>query len=330
MGGWIIQYADQYKVDPFVIASLIYYQSRCSPRRHRKGRHLGLSRLSFLAHRKMIRKGKYHYWVYNNGGWHPKVLQVGRFPFTRRFLLKPEANIYFTAALLSIYSKQCPAIDKAFKSAPHRHAVSHMIYGDRVRGRRSEDLILQTRRRLLQFYTGHSTKPLVQHRGVWFHSPLDGAPRVLSSGFYATRNGGRRRHRAVDFYSDYGEPVRAIADGVVVFAGVQHPRKRGVRLTPRSARRIPRKLMGIGGLFVMIKHKGGFKSGYFHLSRHTVATEATIKAGQIIGYVGLTGIKESDPHLHFELRLHNRRINPAPYLRPYLVPAIKRHRRPSS
>ena len=78
--------------------------------------------------------------------------------------------------------------------------------------------------------------------------------------------------------------------------------------------------MGRGGLFVIIRHGKGFDSGYFHLARFTVTHRQQVKGGQLIGYVGRTGIKESPAHLHFELRYQKRRFNPFHHLRPYLLP----------
>jgi len=48
--------------------------------------------------------------------------------------------------------------------------------------------------------------------------PLDGPPRKLATSWGEPRDGGRRRHLGVDFASMHGEPVRAVADGVVLKA----------------------------------------------------------------------------------------------------------------
>ena len=130
--------------------------------------------------------------------------------------------------------------------------------------------------------------------------------------------GRRRRHNGVDFVSTYGEPVRAAADGTVVFAGA-HVRGGGWLLPPERARKVRSRSM-ISGLFVTLRHGRGVRTRYFHLSGYTVRTGQYVKAGQIIGWVGRTGIKQSAPHLHFEIHHWGRRLNPAYYLRPYLLP----------
>ena len=141
---------------------------------------------------------------------------------------------------------------------------------------------------------------------------------------------GGRRHRGVDFISTRGEPVRAVASGTVIFAGVDHPRQGASNLSPQQARRTARRHMGLGGLFVLIDHGEDVVSGYFHLDGYRVEEGARIEAGQIIGVVGTTGINESPPHLHFELRVKGYKINPARVLKPYLAPPLGRrwHPRP--
>lgn len=113
-----------------------------------------------------------------------------------------------------------------------------------------------------------------------FVYPLSG-PRISSD--FGTRKhpklGIIRHHDGIDLAAPSGSPVRAISDGVVVFAD------------PRG---------GYGNL-VVVAHSGGLSSHYGHLSSMAVAPGARIKAGQIIGRVGSTGIS-TGPHLHFEIR----------------------------
>jgi murein DD-endopeptidase MepM/ murein hydrolase activator NlpD len=155
-------------------------------------------------------------------------------------------------------------------------------------------------------------------RGIALTSPLDAPPRLVLSDYGTPRPHGRR-HRGLDFVSVYGEPVRSAADGVVVFAGIGHRRGRSTNLTPEKAKRVRRRAMGIGGLFVMIEHGNGLVSGYFHLAGYTVGKGDRVQRGQIIGSVGDTGMKESVPHLHFELRVNKRNINPTRFLGPSIA-----------
>lgn len=329
---WIREYAGLHGIDPFLLAAVIYRNSRCAAD-HESKFGTGLGRVPWATHVTHVHDGWYRYWTLEDGGWHPHELLVNRFPFSRRSLRRPESNIYFTAALLYVYRRQCRSIDAVTRGEPHRHFVSHYMWGDRVLGGRYEDLVLQARRRMLRLYRGPAPPELARARlrGIALYSPLDGVPRKVSSGFHDPRPNGRR-HRGIDFVSTYGEPVRAVADGVVVFAGIDHPRGGASNLSPSQARHVPRRRMGIGGLFVLIDHGHGVTSGYFHLAGYRVREGTRVKAGQLVGFVGSTGIKESPPHLHFEIRIGGHKVDPARRLRPYLAPPegrARERRRPS-
>nr|WP_229955526.1 M23 family metallopeptidase [Parasphingorhabdus litoris] len=97
----------------------------------------------------------------------------------------------------------------------------------------------------------------------------------------------KRMHSGIDFGGGYGAPIYAVTDGKVSFAG----RKGGY------------------GKFVKIRHNGGLGSGYAHMSRIAVRNGARVRQGQIIGYIGSTGLS-TGPHLHYELYRNGRAINP--------------------
>ncbi|WP_240330857.1 M23 family metallopeptidase [Sphingorhabdus sp. Alg239-R122] len=97
----------------------------------------------------------------------------------------------------------------------------------------------------------------------------------------------RRMHSGLDFKARHGEPIYAATDGVVQYAG----RKGGF------------------GKYVKIRHGGGLASGYAHMSRIAVSSGRRVRRGQIIGYVGSTGLS-TGPHLHYELYRGGRTINP--------------------
>jgi len=78
-----------------------------------------------------------------------------------------------------------------------------------------------------------------------------------------------------------------VADGVVSFAG-RH---------------------GGHGNFVRLDHGGGNGTGYGHMSRIAVSPGARVQAGQVIGYVGSTGMS-TGPHLHFEAYQNGHPVNP--------------------
>lgn len=314
---WISKYSAHFQVDPYLLSAFIRRQSGCL--RKAKGKNgVGLSRIPHSAHAKHIREGHYHYQVWDGVGWQPLMLDVSKFPWSKRSLRRAESAIYFAAALLSVYSQQAESLDKAFRQFRHRHPISHLVWGDRVRGNDPEERILRDRRRMIAYYTGKHPKSKGNFRGRRFRLPLDGAPRKITSGWHGRRGKRKRRmHRALDFYSHIGEPVRAIDDGRVRFAGYQRRRGRARKVKPEACLRVGRRWMGIGGLFVTIDHKGGLQSGYFHLRNYTVRSGQRVKKGQLIGYVGRTGIKKTRPHLHFDLRRvrkkYKYKINAEPY-----------------
>ena len=99
-------------------------------------------------------------------------------------------------------------------------------------------------------------------------------------------------HAGVDLRGDTGDPVRASAGGMVVFAG-QHPAY---------------------GLMVEIDHGNGHSTRYAHLSAMLVKEGAFIKAGALLGKIGSTG-RSTAPHLHYEVRVNGDAVDPRRYLR---------------
>lgn len=317
--GWILQYGQEFGVDPFLLAALASDQSRLRPRKHtRYG--VGLVAIDPAMHGPRIREGQYRYRVLEDGVWVPRRLTINRFPFTVNSLLWPEHNIYFAAAILSIFSQQCPDLDRYFASVPHRHAVSHFLWGDRVLGAGLEDRVLRERRRLFAYYLGFPPLPRGRFKSLPLYCPLDGPPRKITGIMGDDREGGRRRHTGVDFDSTLGEPVRAIAPGTVTLAGVDWGRHELGSLEPQLARMLPRGALGPRGLLVMIDHREGLSSSYMHLSAYTVRVGDTVQAGQLIGYVGRSGIKESPAHLHLDMRHDGQFIDPMEHLKAYLIP----------
>lgn len=105
----------------------------------------------------------------------------------------------------------------------------------------------------------------------------------ISSSFGSRRHpvlGFTRMHKGTDFAAGYGTPVKASGNGTVTFVGPH----------------------GGHGNYVMIKHNGTFSTAYAHLARFAkgIRIGSTVKQGQIIAYVGSTGIS-TGPHLHYEV-----------------------------
>ena len=100
-------------------------------------------------------------------------------------------------------------------------------------------------------------------------------------------------HAGMDIDGERGDQVVAPANGVVTEAGWK----------------------GGYGNMIEIDHGNGLKTRYGHLSKIDVNVGDSISRGQIMAYVGSTG-RSTGPHLHYELRLNDRPINPRRFLPP--------------
>lgn len=129
----------------------------------------------------------------------------------------------------------------------------------------------------------------------------------ISSGFGPRRDPFTRRaamHRGLDFKGPTGSDIYAAADGVVKFVG----RKGGY------------------GNTVEIRHGNGVITRYAHMSRFNAKVGDQVSAGDRIGAIGSTG-RSTGPHLHFEVRINDRAVNPRFFLE--TVPdVLKEVRRP--
>ena len=105
-----------------------------------------------------------------------------------------------------------------------------------------------------------------------------------------------RPHHGVDFAAKLGTPVRAVADGKVLFAGW---RKGGY------------------GRLIELDHESPYSSRYAHLQRVAkgIRSGATVKKGQVIGYVGSSGLS-TGAHLHFEIYQNHEYVDPLTFESP--------------
>jgi murein DD-endopeptidase MepM/ murein hydrolase activator NlpD len=101
----------------------------------------------------------------------------------------------------------------------------------------------------------------------------------------------REFHGGIDIGAGSGTPVRAPAGGVVAFAGT-HAQY---------------------GLTVVMDHGQDVRSVYGHLSRIAGRQGERVERGSVLGYTGNTG-RSSGPHLHYEILVHGRPVNPRAYL----------------
>ncbi|MCP4674698.1 MAG: M23 family metallopeptidase [Deltaproteobacteria bacterium] len=309
----LLEEGARFDVDPFLLAALVYDQSGCRPRTPDRETRKGITRIDLDMHAPHIRGGEYRYYLKNGTDWKRHVLKMNKYPFNKWKAEKIVSNLYLSSAIIKVLSLQCSDLDKAFKSVPHRHPISHWFYGDRVREAEPEDRVLTARRRLLAYYNDAVPESANTFNGVPIVSPMDGVPRLVID-YFGNRRGKKRGrgHRGIDIVGTAGEPVRSIADGRVAFSGVDLPGGgKSRQLRPEEAAAIPNREMGAGGLYVAINHGEGLGSIYMHLESLAMRQGADVKAGQIIGTVGRSGTVSSGPHLHLELRVGTDRIDPA-------------------
>lgn len=96
-----------------------------------------------------------------------------------------------------------------------------------------------------------------------------------------------RMHKGVDIAAPFGTAIEAAIDGVVRFAGWH----------------------GGHGNFVELGHQGNVQTGYGHMSRIAVRIGEHVRRGQVIGYIGMTGLT-TGPHLHWEVYKNGVAVNP--------------------
>lgn len=112
-------------------------------------------------------------------------------------------------------------------------------------------------------------------------------------------NGEGAFHAGVDISCHYGQPIMAPADGVVTYAGFYS---------------------GYGRMLI-VDHGNGISTRYGHLSGFAVTDGQTLRKGEVIGYVGMSG-RSTGAHLHYEVRIHDTPVNPHKYLRTAVSPAF--------
>lgn len=122
--------------------------------------------------------------------------------------------------------------------------------------------------------------------------PVRGENVRITSGFGMRRHPllmTGKMHYGVDWATASGTPIMAAGDGVIEEAGAK----------------------GEYGNYIRIRHANGYKTAYGHMSRYAtgVSPGVRVRQGQIIGYVGSTGLS-SGPHCHFEVLVNGVHVNP--------------------
>lgn len=121
-------------------------------------------------------------------------------------------------------------------------------------------------------------------------TPINGA--VVSSRYGPRKHpvlGYTRMHKGIDFAAPTGTPIYAAGDGRIDFVG-KH---------------------GGHGKYIRIQHNSQYATAYGHMSRFAkgMVRNKRVKQGQVIGYVGSTGIS-TGPHLHYEVVMYGKQVNP--------------------
>lgn len=114
--------------------------------------------------------------------------------------------------------------------------------------------------------------------------------RLMTSGFGSRMHpilGVQRNHLGVDLGAPSGTPIAATASGVVSYAGWD----------------------GGYGLLVAVDHGAGIETRYAHMSRVAVASGQRVQTGDVLGYVGTTGLT-TGPHVHYEVRVNGQAVSP--------------------
>ncbi|WP_285906592.1 M23 family metallopeptidase [Pseudodesulfovibrio pelocollis] len=126
--------------------------------------------------------------------------------------------------------------------------------------------------------------PLERPVGGEVSSPY-GAQRIL--------NGKPKNpHRGLDFRSPMNNPIKSVADGVVILVGDFY----------------------YAGNSVYVDHGNGVISLYFHLEKPMVKEGDTVQRGQVVGLTGMTG-RSTGPHLHLSISVLGRLVDPEPLLK---------------
>lgn len=133
-------------------------------------------------------------------------------------------------------------------------------------------------------------------KSALLRTPVDGAR--MTSGFGMRRHpilGYSKLHKGADFGASVGTPIYAAGDGTIEKAS----------------------WFSSFGNYVKIRHSSSLKTAYAHMKGYAkgIRPGVKVKQGQIIGYVGTTG-RSTGPHLHYEVLVNNKQVNPSTFKAP--------------
>lgn len=114
---------------------------------------------------------------------------------------------------------------------------------------------------------------------------------TISSRYGSNSSVRNHTHTGLDIAAKTGTPIKAAADGKITFAGTK----------------------GAYGKLIIITHENGVETYYGHCSKLYKTVGTTVTAGETIAAVGSTGYS-TGPHVHFEIRVNGKYVNPQKYL----------------
>lgn len=227
---------------------------------------------------------------------------------------KVSALIPQAAALAEIEARQLAFVERLTRFADRRaaraeEAIRHLGLDPRTIVRNAEREAMGGPLELLATSANGEIDPRFERLGLSLarmsalERSLDNIPQVnptsrsatrMSSGFGYRRDPFTRRgamHSGLDFKGPTGSPIYSAAKGKVSFVG----RKAGY------------------GKVVEVSHGNGLLTRYAHMSRFHARVGQEVASGDLIGAIGSTG-RSTGPHLHFEVRINDRAVNPRPFL----------------
>ena len=183
---------------------------------------------------------------------------------------------YNAAALLAFYQEQAEYIEAVWREAYQ-----------------AEQRRLEEERRARQRRIEEEQRIAIANLSGMFRWPVPSSASI-SSPFGPRRHpitGRQETHSGIDIRAAHGAEIQAADDGVVILSGRN----------------------GGFGITVIIDHGDGIHTLYAHNSRNLVSVGDRVTRGQAIALVGSTGVS-TGPHLHFEVRVGGRWVDPGPFL----------------
>ena len=163
--------------------------------------------------------------------------------------------------------------------------TGNILYANLILKGKENDLYMFKSKNVIEHFdgSGRSVKKSLMK------TPINGAR--LSSSFGMRKHpilGYNKMHRGTDFAAPEGTPIMASGDGKVIRA----------------------RWCGGGGNCIKIKHNSSYSTVYAHLKNFArgIKEGVKVKQGQIIGYVGSTGMS-TGPHLHYEVIINGKKVN---------------------